>query len=219
MRANKILKYLELRNNFEIQSKYNFGFSMIETIVVVLILGIIGIAVWTFQSDVFLLNNIISGNITSQEEARNIFKMITSEIRSASPSNLGAYPIYEAGSDSFIFYSDIDNDGLKERIRYFLSDNVLKKGVIKPAGNPLIYNSGDEEIKEIIHNISNGSTAIFDYYDTDYDGSSAPLTQPVSLVAVRLIKITLIVNKNSANPPILSTYTTQVTMRNLKDNL
>ena len=199
--------------------KYNFGFSMIEIVVVIFILGLIGVTVWSFQSDIFLLNNIISGNITSQEEARNSFKTMTSEIRSISPSSLGAYPIYEANFNSFTFYSDIDDDGLKERIRYFLNGNILNKGVLKPSGNPLAYNPANEEIKEIIHNISNGSTPIFDYYDTNYDGATLPLSQPINIVAVRLVKITVIVNRNSSNPPSLITFTTQVSMRNLKDNL
>ncbi|MDP2741176.1 MAG: type II secretion system protein [bacterium] len=199
--------------------KNNLGFSMIEIIVVIFILGLIGTSVWTFQSDIFSLNNILSGNITSQEEARNSFKAMTAGIRSISPSSLGAYPLYEVNPNSFTFYSDIDDDGLKERIRYFLSGNILKKGVLKPSGNPLVYNTANEVISEIIHNISNGSTPIFDYYDTDYDGTTAPLSQPVNIIAVRLVKITVIVNSNSSNPPILITFTTQVSMRNLKDNL
>jgi hypothetical protein len=208
MHSNKISKY-----------KYNFGFSMIETIVVIFILGLMGIAVWTFQSDIFSLNNIVTGNITSQEEARNSFKKITSEIRSLSPSSLGAYPIHEASSNSFTFYSDIDDDGIMEKIRYFLSGNILKKGTIKPLGSPLVYNPADEEVKEIIHNVSNGSTAIFDYYDKNYDGTSDPMSQPIDIITVRLVKITVIVNRSSSDPPSLITFTTQVSMRNLKDNL
>lgn len=191
--------------------KNSLGFSMVEVIVVVFIMALVGTAVYTFQNDIFLLNRIVSSNITSQEEARNGFKMMTSEIRSASPSSLGAYPIFEANSNSFIFYSDIDNDGLKERIRYFLEGDIFKKGTIKPLGSPLVYNLGNEIIKEVIHNVSNDSTAIFDYYDANYEGISAPLSQPVNIIAVRLIKITIIADGN--------TFTTQVSMRNLKDNL
>jgi len=199
--------------------KNNLGFSMIEVVVVIFILGLIGASVWTLQSDIFSLNNIISGNITSQEEARNSFKAMTSEIRSISPSSIGSYPIYEANPNSFIFYSDIDDDGLKERIRYSLDGNILKKGALKPSGNPLVYNLANEVISEIIHNISNDSTPIFSYYDTDYDGTTGPLDQPVNIIAIRLVKITVIVNSNSSNPPVLITFTTQVSMRNLKDNL
>ncbi|MBI2054271.1 MAG: hypothetical protein HYT36_02975 [Candidatus Staskawiczbacteria bacterium] len=199
--------------------KNNFGFTVIESIIVVFILGLVGIIVWAFQSNVFSLGNIVSGNIASQEETRNLFKTMTSEIRSAQPSDLGGYPIFQANTDSFIFYSDIDSDGLKERIRYFLADGILKRGVIKPSGNPLAYNIGDEQITEVVRNISNGATAIFDYYDTNYDGSTPPLAQPVNISEIRLVKITVMVDSNAANLPEPVTFTTQVSMRNLKDNL
>ena len=67
--------------------------------------------------------------------------------------------------------------------------------------------------------MANEATPIFDYYDTNYDGTTAPLAQPVSAIAVRLVKITLIIDKNSLRPPAPITMTTQVSMRNLKDNL
>lgn len=198
---------------------FNAAFSLVEIIIVIFVLLLISIAVWTFQSNVFSLNNIISGNITAQEEARSSFKMITAEIRSASPSSTGAYSLSEAGVNSFTFYSDIDDDGLKERIRYFLSSSILKKGIIKPSGNPLVYDPDNEETTEIIHNVYNDTTPIFDYYDANYDGTTDPLVQPVNISAIRLVKITVIVNSASLEAPIFTTFTTQVSMRNLKDNL
>ena len=199
--------------------KNNAGFSVIEILVVIFILTLIGIAVWTFQKNVFSLNSYIASSLDAQQEARKVFKALSAEIRSMSPSSVGSYPIAEASSTSFTFYSDIDNDGLKERIRYFLDGNAVKKGVLKPTGNPLVYNSINETVAEVIRDMANEATPIFDYYDTNYDGTTAPLAQPVSAIAVRLVKITLIIDKNSLRPPAPITMTTQVSMRNLKDNL
>ena len=199
--------------------KNNAGFSVIEILVVIFILTLIGIAVWTFQKNVFSLNSYIASSLDAQQEARKVFKAWSAEIRSMSPSSVGSYPIAEASSTSFTFYSDIDNDGLKERIRYFLDGNAVKKGVLKPTGNPLVYNSINETVAEVIRDMANEATPIFDYYDTNYDGTTAPLAQPVSAIAVRLVKITLIIDKNSLRPPAPITMTTQVSMRNLKDNL
>ena len=114
-------------------------------------------------------------------------------------------------SQSFTFYSDIDNDSLKEKIRYYLSGAILKKGVIKPNGNPLQYNPANEITKEIVHDVTNGGMAVFNYYDKYYDGTTAPLSQPVNVLDVRLVKITLMTASQ--------TFTTQVSIRNLKDNL
>ena len=199
--------------------KNSAGFSVIEILVVIFILTLIGIAVWTFQKNVFSLNSYIASSLDAQQEARKVFKALSAEIRSMSPSSTGSYPINETNSFSFTFYSDIDNDGLKERIRYFLDGNAVKKGVLKPAGNPLVYNSINETVTEVIRDMANEATPIFDYYDTNYDGTTAPLAQPVSAIAVRLVKITLIIDKNSLRPPAPITMTTQVSMRNLKDNL
>jgi len=189
-----------------------------EVLVTIFIVALIGITVLTFQKDIFSLNTLLSTSLAAQDEARKALKIITAEIRPLSPSSVGAYPIAEANPTSFIFYSDIDNDQFKERVRYFLSGTTLKKGVIKPSGTPLTYNPANETISEIIHDITSGTTLIFDYYDNNYDGTTSPLTQPVDMSAIRLIKITVVIDKNPNKYPGPITLTTQVSMRNLKDN-
>jgi prepilin-type N-terminal cleavage/methylation domain-containing protein len=156
---------------FSKHQKFIAGFSLIEIIVVIFVLGLISVVVVTFQNDVFSLNTRLSNNLTSQSEAKGTLTMMTSEIRAASPSSNGAYPLAEANATSFIFYSNIDKDQLKERVRYFLSDNTLKKGVIKPSENPLVYNPANEVVSEVVHGIVNGATPIFSYYDKNYDNT------------------------------------------------
>jgi len=204
---------------FQNKQKLNSGFSIIEVLVVIFILSLIGVAVATFQKDVFSFNTILSSSLAAQDEARRALRIITAEVRPLSPSSVGAYPIAEADPTSFIFYNDIDSDQLKERVRYFLDGKTLKKGVIKPSGNPLTYNPANEIISEIVHDVANGATAIFNYYDTNYDGTTPPLTEPVNLLAVRLVKVTIVIDKDPNRSPGPITLTTQVSMRNLKDNL
>lgn len=205
--------------NFLTHYKFIKGFSVIELLVGIFILILIGVAVVTFQKDIFSLNRFLSGSLEAQDEARRALKMITAEARSLSPSSIGAYPIAEANQTSFIFYSNIDSDSLKERVRYFLNGTVLKKGVIKPSGNPLSYNPADEVVSEVVHNVANGATPIFSYYDANYDGTTPPLEEPVDIPSVRLVKITILIDKDPSQPPGVITLTTQISMRNLKDNL
>ncbi len=195
------------------------GFSVTELLVGIFILTFIGIAVATFQKDIFFLNRFLSGSLTAQDEARRALKTMTAEVRPLSPSSLGAYPIAEANSTSFIFYSNIDSDSLKERVRYFLDGAILKKGVIKPSGTPLTYDTADEIINEIVHDVSNNATPIFSYYDTNYNGITPPIEEPINIPSVRLVQITILINKNSSQQPGIITLTTQVSIRNLKDNL
>ena len=201
------------------QNTRDLGFSVIEVTVAIFILTLVGIAVYAFQKDVFSLNRILSQSIVSQEEVRRALKVMSAEIRATSPSSIGAYAIAETATSSFIFYSNIDDDSFKERVRYFLEGTVLKKGVTKPAGDPLTYNPASETISDVVRDVANGTTALFSYYDTDYDGTSQPLVQPINISIVRLVRIVIMVDRDSSVLPGPITLTTQISMRNLKDNL
>ena len=199
--------------------KNNSGLSIIEVLVVIFILTVIGVAVAKFQIDIFSFSTSLSNTLVAQQEVRQAFKMMSGEIRSLSVSSIGSYPIAEADSTSFTFYSDIDDDGLKERIRYFLDGNILKKGTIKPTGSPLIYNPANEKVTEVVHYIANSGIPIFDYYDAYYDGTTLPIPLPVNLSEVRLVKITIFTDRDPSRSPAPLSMTTHVSMRNLKDNL
>ena len=196
------------------------GVSIIEIIIVVFIFGLIGTAIWGVGADIFSYNRILNIGLSANHEARQTVKKMSAEIRSISPSSLGAYPIAEASTTSFTFYVDADGDGLKERIRYFLDTGTLKKGIIVPAGIPLVYNPAAEMFLEMVHDVANGAGGtIFEYHDTNYDGTTPALAQPVNVLSVRLVKVTLIIDNDPARPPATTTVTTQMSMRNLKDNL
>jgi prepilin-type N-terminal cleavage/methylation domain-containing protein len=195
------------------------GFSLVEIIITIFVFSLIIVSVGAFQKDMFSLNGMLSGSLSIQDEARRALKTITAETRSASISNNGAYPISQATDTSFMFYCDVDNDSLKERIRYFLDGVTLKKGTLKPSGSPLSYNPANEKITELVHYMANGATPIFSYYDENYDGTTSPLGTPINIAMIRLLKITLIIDSNSQRPPAPVTFITQVSMRNLKSNL
>lgn len=195
------------------------GFSVTEVLVSIFILSLIGLAVYSFQKDVFSLNRVISDSLTAQDEARRALKSMSAEIRTASPSSLGSYALVQTVTSSFTFYSNIDEDSFKERVRYFLDGTTLKKGVIKLSGAPLTYNPANESVIELIHDVANTTTSIFSYYDTNYDGTTQPLAEPIDIATVRLVKITIVIDKDPQVPPGPLTLSTQISMRNLKDNL
>ena len=206
-------------NSFKNNSHSQAGFSVIEVLLVIFILTLMGAAVYALQKDVFSLTRFLSQSLVVQDEARRTLKAMTVEVRTASPSSMGAYTIAEATASSFTFYSNIDQDSLVERVRYFLEGDVLKKGVIKPTGIPLTYNPADEVVTEAAHDVANGASPVFSYYDTNYDGTSQPITEPVEVSAVRLVKITILIDRDPLQSPGAITLTTQISLRNLKDNL
>lgn len=199
--------------------KINFGLTTIETIVVICIFVLISLIIFGWQKDIFFINTLFSKRLTSQENIRKTIKNFVTEIREAQISAAGAYPLEKVNKDEIIFYSDIDLDGIVERVRYFLQDKKIKKGVIKPSGQPPVYNPDDEVIIELVSHIINPNNEIFTYFDKNYDGSGDPLPQPVEILAVRLVRITIVVDEDPNRPPEPITETSQATIRNLKDNL
>ncbi len=195
------------------------GFSAVETLIALFILTVVGIVLINFQINIFSLNKISSGNLVAQEDALSILKSMTGEIRSLSQGADGSYAIAQAGTSTLTFFSDTNNDSVTEKVRYFLSGTTLKKGVTKAAGNPLTYSQSNETVKEVIHDVANATSSIFNYYDDSYDGTSAALTQPVDPILIRLVKINITIDHDTKNPPPPLFLTTQVSCRNLKDNL
>lgn len=199
--------------------KINKGFSLAEIVVVTAIASVIFLAVFNFGNDIFSFNSNAQKNLSAQSDARRVLKSIVKELRRASPSSLGSYPISLASTTAVTFFANVDNDSYKEQIRYFLQGNELKMGVIKPSGSPLSYNPANEQIITLVHDINNGPSPIFEYFDSNYTGTSTPLSQPVQITKIRLVHVTIKIEKDpnkSLGPLIVES---QVFLRNLKDNL
>ena len=195
------------------------GYTIAELMISIAILSLLAYTISIFQRDIFSLNFSAQNNLSAQLDARHVLRQMVSELREASPSSLGAYPINVAGTSTIVFYTDVNNDGLKDKIRYFLTGSTLKRGMVVPTGSPLTYNDANEKLTSVVSNIVNGtSTPIFTYYDSSYTGTTSPLSQPVTVSAIRLVQIKAIIDKDSQKSPSSITVMTDVTLRNLKDN-
>ncbi|MCX6752925.1 MAG: prepilin-type N-terminal cleavage/methylation domain-containing protein [Candidatus Nomurabacteria bacterium] len=195
----------------------NKGFTLIEMAVSTAIFVIILIALTLLARNIWTYNSTISKGFTNVAAGKKAIKMMEAEIRTASAANNGSYAVNQASATSFTFFSDINGDGLKERIRYFMNGSSLQKGTLIPTGSPLGY-TGTETVTTLLTNVTNTAT-IFNYYDTNYDGTTAALTIPLDVSVVRLVKITLTLDDNPNLPPAPITFTTQISLRNVKDNL
>lgn len=202
-----------MRNNHK---NKNNGFTLVEILfaisIFVLIVGVLAL----FSKNMFTYNSFISGELESINMGRVALKTMTAEIRTASSGNNGSYAVNLASPTSFTFYSDVYDNGLKEKVRYFLEGTNLKRGIVVPTGSPLSY-TGSEVFTTLVSNVTNSS--IFNYYDKNYDGTTAALSSPVDISAVRLVKITITIDADPNKAPGPTTISTQVSMRNIKDNL
>lgn len=206
----------ELRKN---KIKINkAGFTLIEMLFVILIMALVGGSLYSAQKNFFSTNEYLKRSLLAEDDTRKLLKYMVSEIRAARQSSTGTYAIESVSASSFIFYSDINGDGKTERIRYFLDGNILKKGVVVPAGDPLSYNLSKEIFSNAAVNVISDSQ-IFSYYGENYNGSGDSLPSPVNVIAVRLIKINIPVDLDNTAKTATFNITGQVSIRSLKDNL
>lgn len=163
-------------------------------------------------------NRIIWEQLSTQNEGRKVTQDFVNELRTASQSSIGGYPIAAATTSSITFYSNIDTDSYKERVRYFLSGNILKKGTLKPSGSPLSYNPVNEIVVDAAHDVTTGTITIFTYYDGNYSGFQAPLPSPIDVTKIRVVKISLRLEEDPNLTPAPFHIESEAMVRNLKDN-
>lgn len=184
-------------------------------IFVLLSVSVVAIFTYSLKS-----NKIIWEQLSTQNEGRKIIQDFVNEIRSATYSSIGAYPLDTVSTTEIIFYSNIDADSSRERIRYFLSGTSLKKGITKPTSTPLIYDTNYEVITNMVNDLMEiTSTPIFTYYNQNYGyTSSTPLSQPVSVMDVRVVGINLTLEEDPTASPVPFRVESKAEIRNLKSN-
>lgn len=196
------------------------AFTLVELVTTIAIFIVIMIAVSSFQYNVISYNRSSAVALTNATEAQAILKVIARELREASPSSNGAYPIDSAATSTLKFYTDIDGDGLKEQIRYFIATSTVSRGIIKPTGSPSVYNSASETLKILVTGVKNSSsTPLFEYFPSTYTGTSTAMTYPLTITNIRLVRVNVTIDSDPNKAPLYRTFSTQVVLRNLKDNL
>ena len=191
------------------------GFTLLEVLIVVGIISGVFFIVSIFAFDIFNLQLFIGESLGGEAQSQYAFKIIIPELRSIGPSSSGGYPISSASSSSFSFYSDIDNDGLFEQVRYFLNGTTFQKGVIRPTGVPLAYDPATEKIINLASNVISGN--IFSYFNKNYDGiNGTVLGYPIDVSTIRVVKVVLSIDKNQNIEPGPLTVSAIVDIRNLR---
>lgn len=195
----------------------NSGFTLIELIISLSIAMIIILVAGVFIQNTLNFGNIFRSSFEAKSEVNQLFQTIGREVRATTISNTGSYPIETAASSTFAFYSDLESGGIIERVRYFLDGDTLKKGIIRPSGNPLTYNPANETITETVHNVILSASNTFSYYDSNYTGVEQPLTFPINASLVRLINLKLTAQNPGQN--VSAMIDLNLVPRNLRTNL
>ena len=149
-------------------------------------------------------------------------KVLTDDIRGVRAADSGAYAVVSADKFDFVFYTDVNNDKITERVHYYLQSQTIKKGVTKPSGTPPSYPNGEQTTTTLVtHVVNTAAQPLFYYYDTNYpaDQTNNPIAVPVTDVnKIRLVKADIFYNLNPFRAPDNVRLESFVEMRNLKDN-
>lgn len=209
---------MSIFNTFSLRERR--GISIVETLIVIAVAASVVLVITSFGGNLEVLKRIVNDTLQSRSDVEQVLQIMTTEIRSASPSSQGSYAIDSASTSSFVFYSDIDKDGLFERVRYFLASSTIEKGTIKPTGtSSLLYATSSEVVAAVVDNLifPTSSPPLFLYYDSSYTGSQAALASTTDVTPIRIVQISFYVNiaTSTIQPDF---FTATVHIRNLKTN-
>lgn len=198
----------------------NRGFTLLELIVAMSIFALFATATAWLLITGIRSNSIIWDQLSTQSDGRRVLREVVDDVRRAESSSIGSYPIVTAGEYELTFYSNIDSDTERERVRFWLDNTVLKKGTIHPTGLPLSYPTSSEEVVTIANFVVNEqkNTPLFTYFDETYTGTSTPLAQPVNVTNVNVVHVELQLEENPDETPVPLNVQTTVHIRNLKTN-
>jgi type II secretory pathway pseudopilin PulG len=209
---------LRMQNKRQAASK---GFTLIELLVAIfgftlIIWGLVGLV-----SNIFYSANQQNSLLGDADLARKLAFQITSELRNGQTGQNGAYVLDTAATSTIIFYSPLaDNDPGVERVRYFVQNNQLWKGITQYNGTG--YDTSTEQTYVVEKDLANGANPVFYYYDDNYTGSSsqASLSSPINVTQVTFVKVNLqIYNKAGVSNNNTYSVTASAAIRNLKINL
>lgn len=186
----------------------------------IMLIAMEGFALLFFRS--WDTNKFIIEEGLASASASHTTNKIIKELRGVRQADNGDFPIESGSSFDLRVYIDIDNDTVTERVHYFLDLNTdqLKIGVTNPTGTaPVSYPVADDTVTVLADYIVNeNDNPVFYYYNKNYPGDTTnnPLTTPVSVADVRLIRVHLLVNIDPVHAPNNINIESFVDLRNLK---
>ena len=194
---------------------------MLEVVIVITIFAIIILAWNNLIIKTYKSSSFGQEQLEAIRQAQRGIETMTKEIREMSTAENGAYALELAGDNEIIFYSDVDQDVLTEKIHYYINSSTLYKGVTEPTGDPLEYDPNNEVINVLASYVNNSSTPMFTYFNDQYpfDTENNPLPAPTRLIETKLIHLFLRINIEPTRAPNDFDVESDVQIRNLKTNL
>ncbi|MCL5410268.1 MAG: type II secretion system GspH family protein [Patescibacteria group bacterium] len=186
------------------------AFSLIEMVVTIALVSMITVIVTAFLSESIKSYRMKRQSVKLEENAAQVMREFEISTRAANE-------IIRASNNELVFLRYFDlTSASPTQVRYFIDGNTFKIGMTQPVGSEpnVTYPSENEVIDLIIKDVVN-TDLLFKYYD----GSNLELAMPVNITDIRMVGLSISLDKNGNLPPAPITETTIVSLRNMKDNL
>lgn len=188
------------------------GITFIESLVWVAVFVVSMMALIVSLLSFYKANTYTLAQAGAVSDARRSIEHVVQELREATYASDGAYPIAAMSTSSVVFYANIDDDALVERVHYYISGSELRKGILKPTGSPLSYTGSETDtlISPYIRNVEQAQET-FTYYDPE----GAVIADYTDIAAVRFVRVDVVVNISPDKLPNELTVRSSATLRNL----
>lgn len=190
------------------------GFTLVEMLVVISITAIVGMAINSMVANFYRTNAYLLEETKAIDSAHRGLSTSFIDLREASYGDDGSYPIQSVSTSSITFFSDVDNDGVVEKIRLYLLNGSFYRGVTESTSTPPTYVGQPESTTTIANYVRNSSTTpIFKFYDVNGAQLSSS-TIPIALIAS--ISTSLMVDLNPLRAPDILILQETATLRNIR---
>lgn len=200
--------------NFEFRiSDLRRGMTLIEALVWIAVLIAALLAITESLLSFYHTNRYAMQEAQAVSSAQHAMDVAVRTIRTASYSQVGAYPVISIDPQQISFYASVvKGSAAIEQVRIFTQGNSLYEGIVQPSGDPISY-GGSETLTDLADNVINASlgTSTFFYYDQ----SGVPITDYSQFQNVRFVTISLIVDAATTSLPQQLTLTESAALRNL----
>jgi type II secretory pathway pseudopilin PulG len=190
------------------------GMTLVEMLTAMAMATFVIIAVGGFTMSFYRTHAYEIEQALAINSARKGIERMVRDIREATYSDEGGFPVQSIGPYEMIFYSDIDRDDEIERVRFSLEDGILTRGQAESVGDPPTYPVSDDTesiISDHIRNAVQGND-VFTYYDV----FGNVITDYSAVTDVAFVTVELTVNINPNRLPYDFNLQSSASLRNMR---
>lgn len=191
------------------------GYTLLEMLVAIFIISIVVPIIFISISNLYETHGQTISQAFALIETTKGVKEIVRDVRSAVYSEEGSLPLVTIATSTITLFTDTDYDGRVERVRYFLSNGVIKKGIIEPTATSS-YPTNTETVTDLVLNVVNTTTntPLFRYYTA----TSTEVVSASSILLVRRVEVHIIGSSRFGSERSEVALRSSASIRNLKES-